>query len=147
MMLLSEAGPRATQNVRERFGGQPRVGDVPHDVAQRGPHPVERVTHEPRTARLEDRRPDRPFEIGGGRQQKRRGYAMPLHRPGETQQPLAAEDETVGIRVSIGVTTLTAADPQPEACMSRADTALYRAKQHGRNREEFIEDDREHKLA
>ncbi|PTD97018.1 GGDEF domain-containing response regulator [Pseudothauera lacus] len=63
------------------------------------------------------------------------------------QQPLAAEDETVGIRVSIGVTTLTAADPQPEACMSRADAALYRAKQHGRNREEFIEDDREHKLA
>jgi PleD family two-component response regulator len=36
--------------------------------------------------------------------------------------------------VSVGVSLLLASDVNPDAALSRADQALYRAKQQGRNR-------------
>lgn len=47
--------------------------------------------------------------------------------------PLEWEQEQLVITTSIGVTMLNKFDKSPEAAVNRADTALYRAKENGRN--------------
>ncbi len=48
--------------------------------------------------------------------------------------PFQANDMTVPVTVSIGVTTLSESDRDVSAILHRADMALYAAKQSGRNR-------------
>ena len=48
--------------------------------------------------------------------------------------PLLLDGVVVKVTVSIGVTTLSAADVSPERVLARADQAMYRAKRNGRNR-------------
>lgn len=43
---------------------------------------------------------------------------------------------SIGVTMSVGVTVLRAADPSGERALARADAALYRAKEQGRNRVE-----------
>ena len=43
------------------------------------------------------------------------------------------KDQTVGITGSFGVTTATPAEVDPQSLIARADAALYRAKDQGRN--------------
>ena len=45
-------------------------------------------------------------------------------------------NEEIGLHISIGVTRLKQGDASVEDCLRRADLALYRAKQNGRNRVE-----------
>ncbi|MFP6562631.1 diguanylate cyclase [Paraburkholderia sp. B3] len=49
-------------------------------------------------------------------------------------EPLTCAEGFVPLTVSIGVTEMSAADPNAEAALSRSDLALYRAKKNGRNR-------------
>nr|WP_294972843.1 sensor domain-containing diguanylate cyclase [uncultured Pseudomonas sp.] len=49
-------------------------------------------------------------------------------------RPLLLGCERIPLSISIGVTTLQANDVSAEAALSRSDSALYRAKQNGRNR-------------
>ncbi len=51
-------------------------------------------------------------------------------------QPLRIEGQDINLTLSIGITQLTAQDPGPDTALGRADSALYRAKQNGRNRVE-----------
>lgn len=48
--------------------------------------------------------------------------------------PLLLGCERIPLSISIGITTLNADDGSVEAALSRSDSALYRAKQNGRNR-------------
>ena len=48
--------------------------------------------------------------------------------------PRGTEAGTMNLTASIGVTSLRRSDPGPDAAMGRADQALYRAKEEGRNR-------------
>lgn len=52
------------------------------------------------------------------------------------EQPLVLGEQRLAIRVSIGVTSLAASDADQDAAMRRADAALYRAKNAGRDRVE-----------
>jgi diguanylate cyclase (GGDEF)-like protein len=54
--------------------------------------------------------------------------------------PTAHEGHAVTVTVSIGIAAMTARDTAAEAALARADTALYRAKQAGRDRSELITD-------
>ena len=47
--------------------------------------------------------------------------------------PVTWKDETIGITASIGVTMAMPSEIDTEAVISRADAALYRAKNQGRN--------------
>lgn len=49
-------------------------------------------------------------------------------------QPLMQGSQRIPLTISIGVATLEAGDASAEAPLSRSDTALYRAKEKGRNR-------------
>lgn len=51
--------------------------------------------------------------------------------------PIAYENMTLGVTVSIGVTSLSPADLAPEDALRRADQAMYQAKAGGRNRVEL----------
>lgn len=51
--------------------------------------------------------------------------------------PLAQDKDSIGLTVSIGVSPLLAEDPDANAALIRADQALYRAKDKGRNRVEI----------
>lgn len=53
------------------------------------------------------------------------------------QSPMQHAGRQVGVTVSIGVTTMSSLDADTSAILQRADTALYSAKQRGRNRVEF----------
>ncbi len=57
-------------------------------------------------------------------------------RQGIVATPVVAEAGEVAYTVSIGVTMLDARDNEPDAALARADAALYRAKESGRNRVE-----------
>ena len=48
--------------------------------------------------------------------------------------PLVEADWRIALTVSIGIAVMNAADPSPDAPLSRSDAALYRAKERGRNR-------------
>ena len=48
--------------------------------------------------------------------------------------PITWKDETVTITASVGVTVALPSEIDAEALISRADAALYRAKNQGRNR-------------
>lgn len=50
--------------------------------------------------------------------------------------PLAAEGQVIPLSVSIGVAAMYAKDPNSDSALVRADRALYRAKECGRNRVE-----------
>jgi diguanylate cyclase (GGDEF)-like protein/PAS domain S-box-containing protein len=50
------------------------------------------------------------------------------------RSPLARPELVIENTVSVGVSLLLASDLNPDAALSRADQALYRAKQQGRNR-------------
>ncbi|SHM54943.1 sensor domain-containing diguanylate cyclase [Phytopseudomonas punonensis] len=52
-------------------------------------------------------------------------------------QPLRVDNQEIHLTLSIGITQLAQQDPTPDNALSRADTALYRAKQNGRNRVEI----------
>ncbi len=52
-------------------------------------------------------------------------------------QPLRIDGEEIHLTLSIGLTQLTPQDSTPDTAFSRADKALYRAKQNGRNRVEI----------
>lgn len=52
------------------------------------------------------------------------------------QSDIKWDDQILRITVSVGLTLLHAADATPEVAIKRADTALYRAKDNGRNRVE-----------
>lgn len=52
-------------------------------------------------------------------------------------QPLRVESEAIHLTLSIGITQLSPQDATPDNALSRADKALYRAKQNGRNRVEI----------
>lgn len=52
-------------------------------------------------------------------------------------QPLRVEAEEIHLTLSIGLTQLSPQDTTPDNALSRADKALYRAKQNGRNRVEI----------
>jgi len=49
---------------------------------------------------------------------------------------LSFNNEEIDLHISIGVTKLKQGDESVEDCLRRADLALYRAKQNGRNRVE-----------
>ena len=53
--------------------------------------------------------------------------------------PLSFNGQDIGMTVSIGVTELSATDTNQDSVMARADKALYRAKELGRNRVEIDE--------
>ncbi|MCG3188493.1 MAG: hypothetical protein LKCHEGNO_00484 [Burkholderiaceae bacterium] len=73
--------------------------------------------------------PDTPID-GASR------FAQRLRRAA-AEAPLALDGErTVRCTISVGVTALREADAAVEDCLRRADAALYRAKQSGRNRVE-----------
>ncbi|MBI3285401.1 MAG: diguanylate cyclase [Burkholderiales bacterium] len=48
--------------------------------------------------------------------------------------PLRAGRQTIAVTVSIGIAMMTDADADADAALSRSDTALYCAKENGRNR-------------
>jgi len=50
------------------------------------------------------------------------------------ESPLEVDGKTVPVTMSIGLTSLKPEDATPEAAMHRADTALYEAKNTGRDR-------------
>jgi len=52
--------------------------------------------------------------------------------------PIAFENKTLSVTVSIGVTSLDPADLAPEDALRRADQAMYKAKAGGRNRVELL---------
>ncbi len=51
--------------------------------------------------------------------------------------PLALAGQAISVTVSIGIAAMEAADASPDAALTRADKALYRAKGNGRNRVEI----------
>jgi diguanylate cyclase (GGDEF)-like protein/PAS domain S-box-containing protein len=51
--------------------------------------------------------------------------------------PAQADSGPVPLTVSIGATTFHPGDPDPDSILARADAALYRAKENGRNRVEL----------
>ena len=50
------------------------------------------------------------------------------------ESPVMYRDELIGMTVSIGLTMATRTDRSIEKVIMRADDALYRAKEGGRNR-------------
>ena len=64
-----------------------------------------------------------------------RAFAERLRRK-VAQTPAALEGVTIPMTVSIGIAAIDAADASPDAALIRADDALYRAKEGGRNRVE-----------
>ncbi|QEY75749.1 sensor domain-containing diguanylate cyclase [Pseudomonas denitrificans (nom. rej.)] len=50
------------------------------------------------------------------------------------EQPLMQGGQRIPLSISIGIAALEASDASAEAGLSRSDSALYRAKQNGRNR-------------
>ncbi|MDB5764744.1 MAG: hypothetical protein JWQ21_3739 [Herminiimonas sp.] len=56
------------------------------------------------------------------------------------ETPFVEGDKTIPVTVSIGIAVMNATDASADACLSRSDMALYRAKESGRNRIEIAAD-------
>jgi diguanylate cyclase (GGDEF)-like protein len=56
------------------------------------------------------------------------------------ETPFVEGDETISMTVSIGIAVMNVTDASADACLSRSDKALYRAKKSGRNRIEIAID-------
>lgn len=56
------------------------------------------------------------------------------------ETPFVAGDEAISVTVSIGIAVMNVTDASADASLSRSDTALYRAKERGRNRIEIAVD-------
>ncbi|HEX2942009.1 MAG TPA: diguanylate cyclase [Rhodopila sp.] len=54
------------------------------------------------------------------------------------EAPAKVDDQVIPFTVSFGITAMTYADDSPDAPLARADTALYQAKQAGRDRIEYF---------
>jgi diguanylate cyclase (GGDEF)-like protein len=54
--------------------------------------------------------------------------------------PTDYDGHAVAVTASIGIAAMTVRDTAPEAALARSDTAMYRAKQAGRNRIELLAD-------
>ena len=54
------------------------------------------------------------------------------------EAPLTLDGERIPLTISIGIAAMSTDDTSVEAVLSRSDMALYRAKQAGRNRIEFL---------
>ena len=53
-------------------------------------------------------------------------------------EPHLIDSKSVDVSVSVGVSTYPTDGPDPESLMNKADTAMYEAKQHGRNNYQFF---------
>ena len=53
-------------------------------------------------------------------------------------EPHLIDSKSVDVSVSVGVSTYPTDGPVPESLMNKADTAMYEAKQHGRNNYQFF---------
>lgn len=60
-------------------------------------------------------------------------------RAGVAAMRVQSDNHTIGITTSVGVAMLSASEKRPDGALARADAALYRAKQGGRNRVEQAE--------
>ena len=74
--------------------------------------------------------------LPGSEPQGARELAERLRQAAATS-PTATEGGPVAVTISIGVTELDAGDLDPNHILARADRALYRAKENGRNRVEL----------
>jgi diguanylate cyclase (GGDEF)-like protein len=103
------------------------------------------LSHFADLVRAELRKVDVPGRLGG----EEFAILMPGTEPAEAlalaerlrrnleHQPVVLDDTTVTVTVSIGIAELRRDDRLPEAALRRADRALYRAKDAGRNRIEL----------
>ena len=66
----------------------------------------------------------------------RRSWSRPRKRPRESKPVKKGKKRprTLSVTVSIGLADSTGADASPDTILKKADQALYRAKQDGRNR-------------
>lgn len=71
--------------------------------------------------------------LPGSGSEAARQFAERLRRQLE-ETPVMIEGQSVRVTVSIGITTIRPSDSGPDAILMRADAALYRAKDEGRNR-------------
>ena len=55
--------------------------------------------------------------------------------------PLVQDGKTIPVTVSIGVATMIPSDSEADQTLIRADQALYRAKENGRNQVEMATDE------
>src|ERR1700691_1698256 len=62
-------------------------------------------------------------------------------------QPHIIDNKSVDVSVSVGVSTYPSDGPDAESLMNKADTAMYEAKQHGRNNYQFFRRDMHARLA
>lgn len=60
-----------------------------------------------------------------------------LFRAQVEHSPVQTEAGSIPLTVSIGLTVFTPGDAEPDSILARADAALYRAKENGRNRVEM----------
>jgi len=61
--------------------------------------------------------------------------------------PHIIDNKSLDVNVSIGVSTYPSDGPDAESLMNKADTAMYEAKQHGRNTYQFFRRDMQARLA
>jgi diguanylate cyclase (GGDEF)-like protein/PAS domain S-box-containing protein len=61
--------------------------------------------------------------------------------------PHIIDNKSLDVNVSIGVSTFPSDGPDAESLMNKADTAMYEAKQHGRNNYQFFRRDMHARLA
>jgi diguanylate cyclase (GGDEF)-like protein/PAS domain S-box-containing protein len=61
--------------------------------------------------------------------------------------PHIIDNKSLDVNVSIGVSTYPSDGPDAESLMNKADTAMYEAKQHGRNTYQFFRRDMHARLA
>lgn len=61
--------------------------------------------------------------------------------------PHVIDNKSLNINVSIGVSTYPSDGPDAESLMNKADTAMYEAKQNGRNNYQFFRRDMQSRLA
>jgi diguanylate cyclase (GGDEF)-like protein len=63
-----------------------------------------------------------------------RGWTRPRKKPAEAKKKKPRKRRSLAVTVSIGLADTSVGDGSPEAILKKADQALYRAKEEGRNR-------------